>query len=88
LIKGGEVLDPGQNIRGVQGIVADVISTDSGMVGRTFNIHGLTECMSKFQALGLGIEDVIRITTANPARVLGMSDTLGAIAVGQEVDST
>jgi dihydroorotase len=41
---------------------------------------------SKFLAVRLSLEDVIRCTTANPARALGMMDTLGAIAVSREAD--
>jgi dihydroorotase len=42
--------------------------------------------MSKFLAVGLSLEDVILRTTANPAKALGMADTLGALAVGREAD--
>ena len=69
-----------------QGVVPDVISSDLTLGGRTWIVYSLTECMSKFLALGLGIEEVIRMTTCNPARVLGMSDTLGRIEVGREAD--
>lgn len=69
-----------------QGVVPDVISSDLTLGGRTWIVYSLTECMSKFLALGLGIEEVIRRTTSNPARALGMSDTLGRVEVGREAD--
>ena len=69
-----------------QGVVPDTISSDVTLGGRTWIVYGLTECMSKFLALGMGFEDVIRRTTCNPARALGMSDTLGRIEVGREAD--
>jgi len=69
-----------------QGIVPDVISSDITLGGRTWIVYSLTECMSKFLSLGFGLEEVIRMTTSNTARALGMSDTLGAIAVGREAD--
>jgi dihydroorotase len=69
-----------------QGVVPDAISSDLTLGGRTWRVYSLTECMSKFLALGMGVEDVIRRTTCNPARALGMSDTLGRIEVGREAD--
>jgi len=69
-----------------QGIVPDTISTDMGLLNWKATVHSMTETMSKFLAVGLSLEDVILKTTANPAKALGMSDTLGAIAVGREAD--
>ncbi|MBI3326181.1 MAG: amidohydrolase family protein, partial [Nitrospinae bacterium] len=69
-----------------QGIVPDTISTDMGLLNWKATVHSMTETMSKFLAVGLTLEDVILRTTANPAKALGMSDTLGAIAVGREAD--
>lgn len=69
-----------------QGIVTDVISSDLTAPGRGYIVYSLTECMAKFLMLGFTLEQVIEKTTAAPARVLGMSDTLGALAVGREAD--
>lgn len=69
-----------------QGIVPDVISSDLTLGGRSWIVHSLTECMSKFLALGLSLAEVIRMATSNPARALGMADRLGALAVGREAD--
>ncbi|HSF33707.1 MAG TPA: amidohydrolase/deacetylase family metallohydrolase [Candidatus Tectomicrobia bacterium] len=69
-----------------QGIMPDTISTDIGLANWRATVHSMTETMSKFLSVGLSLEDVILRTTANPAKALGMADTLGAIAVGREAD--
>jgi dihydroorotase len=69
-----------------QGIVTDVISSDLTVGGRGDIVYSLTECMSKFLMLGMSLADVIERTTAGPARVMGMSSSLGALAPGREAD--
>jgi dihydroorotase len=69
-----------------QGIVPDTISSDVTLGGRTRVVYSLTECLGEFLALGLSIEEVIRMTTSNPAQALDMTGKLGAIAVGREAD--
>lgn len=69
-----------------QGLIPDTISSDVTAVGRLTLVHSLTESMNKFLALGLSLSDVIRMTTSAPAKVLGMSDNIGAIAEGREAD--
>jgi dihydroorotase len=69
-----------------QGIVTDVISSDMTVRGSREIVYSLTECMSKFLMLGMSLADVIEKTTAAPARVMGMSGSLGALAPGREAD--
>jgi dihydroorotase len=69
-----------------QGVIPDTISTDIGLTNWKATVHSMTETMSKFLAVGLSLDDVILRTTANPAKALGMANTLGAIAVGREAD--
>ena len=69
-----------------QDFAPDTISSDLTVPGRQTPIHSLTECMNKFMALGMTLHDVVLRTTANPAEVLGMSDSLGAISPGREAD--
>jgi dihydroorotase len=71
-----------------QGFHPDTISTDMSTPGRSTIVFSLVECMSKFLALGYSLERVIRMTTTNAARVLGMEDEIGALAVGREADIT
>jgi dihydroorotase len=57
-----------------------------------YNVHGpvfdLATTMSKFLALGLALDDVVRMTTAVPARLLGRGDRLGTLAPGAMADVT
>ena len=69
-----------------QDFAPDTISSDLTVPGRQTPIHSLTECMNKFMALGMTLHDVVLRTTAKPAEVLGMSDSLGAITPGRDAD--
>jgi dihydroorotase len=69
-----------------QGIVTDIISSDLTVGGSREIVYSLTECMSKFLMLGMSLADVIERTTCGPARVMGMSESLGALAPGREAD--
>ena len=92
----GVVFDAGVGIRNFtfesarmvldQDFAPDTISSDLTVPGRQSPIHSLTECMNKFMALGMSLEDVVLRTTARPAEVLGMSEQLGSISPGREAD--
>jgi dihydroorotase len=69
-----------------QGIFPDSISSDLTVYGADF--HSLVECMAKFMAIGYSLSDVVRMTTTNAAGAIGLSDELGALAVGREADVT
>ena len=69
-----------------QDFAPDTISSDLTVPGRQSPIHSLTECMNKFMALGMTLEDVVFKTTAKPAEVLGMPETLGTVSKGREAD--
>jgi dihydroorotase len=96
--KGGVVMDPAagrrnysyevSQIQADQGFYADTISTDMSAPGRNFMVYSLTEAMSRFLACGYTLEQVVRMTTANPARALRMENSIGAIKVGYEADLT
>jgi len=66
------------------GLYPDTISSDLTVGSQTF--HSLLECMAKFMAIGYPLPDVIKATTANAARALGLADEIGAIAVGRDAD--
>jgi dihydroorotase len=95
-MKAGVILDPAHGRNNFkfdiarrqldQGVVPDTISTDIGLTNWKATVHSMSETMSKFLAVGLSLEEVILRTTANPAKALGMADTLGALAVGREAD--
>jgi len=48
--------------------------------------YGLHHAMNELLALGVGLTEVVRMCTANAAQILGMSDTLGSLAVGRPAD--
>jgi dihydroorotase len=68
------------------GLHPDTISSDLTAMGQTF--HSLMECMAKFMAIGYSLPDVVKMTTANSAKVLGLADEIGALAVGRDADVT
>lgn len=68
------------------GYQPDVISSDihqSSINGPCFD---LPTCMSKFMALGLSFEDVVKAATLNPAKAMGLEGELGTLAVGAAAD--
>ena len=69
-----------------QGVQPRSISTDMTPPGRMNTVHSMTEMLARFMALGFSLEDVIRMTTVNPASALGMEDTLGSLVVGRPAD--
>ena len=68
-----------------QGFIPDSFSTDL----HTGNINGavvnLITTMSKFLAMGVPLEDVIRRATVNPAQEIHRPE-LGTLSVGREAD--
>ena len=70
------------------GFPPDSISTDLHRFNVAGPVHDLATTMSKFLLLGVALDDVIAMVTAGPAATLGMSDRLGALAVGSEGDVT
>jgi dihydroorotase len=48
--------------------------------------YSLHHAMSEMRALGLPLVDVFKMTTCNPAQVLGLDDELGRLAVGRVAD--
>ena len=73
-----------------QGLAPDTIGTDfdvqPGFGMRTISTRGLLEYSAFFLALGFSLEEVVRMTTINPARALGIEDEAGSLAVGREAD--
>jgi dihydroorotase len=67
------------------GIRPDTTSSDLTAGGRKLGV-GLLDSMAKFMSIGYSLADVVRMTTANAARGIGLGEQLGAIAVGREAD--
>src|SRR5690606_31228204 len=70
------------------GLHPDTISSDLTAVGRTRVVYSLMECMGRFMAAGYSVADMVRMSTANAAKALGMADQIGAIKPGMEADIT
>ena len=66
-----------------QGFIPDSMSTDLHM--GDLNVISMTEVISKFLAMGVPLEDLIRRATVNPAREIRRPE-LGTLSVGKEAD--
>ena len=73
-----------------QGLIPYTIASDieihPGVGLRKAGTRGLLEYTAYFLHMGFSLEDVIRMTTVNAARVLGIEDRAGSLAVGREAD--
>jgi dihydroorotase len=67
------------------GVRPDTTSSDLTAGGRRLGV-GLLDSMAKFMSVGYSLSDVVRMTTVNAARGLGLGSQLGALAVGREAD--
>jgi len=70
------------------GLYPDTISSDLTAGGRGRVVYSLMECMGRYMAVGYTVKDMVRMSTVNAAKALGLQDELGAIAVGREADIT
>jgi dihydroorotase len=64
----------------------DVISSDIHQLSVHGPLFDLPTCMSKFLAIGMPLDDVIRATTARPAEVMGLQDEVGSLKAGSFAD--
>jgi dihydroorotase len=69
-----------------QGLLPHCISTDLTVPGRLMAVHSMTEMMTRFLGLGFTLPQVVTMSTANPAKAVGVSDRLGSLAVGRQAD--
>jgi dihydroorotase len=68
-----------------QGFLPDSISTDLHSRSMIGPAESMTNVISKFLAMGLPLDDVIRRSTWNPAKEINRPD-LGTLSVGREAD--
>jgi len=66
-----------------QGFVPDSMSTD--LHTGDYNVVSMTNVMSKFLAMGVPLDDVIRRSTVNPATEIHRPE-LGTLSVGKDAD--
>ena len=69
-----------------QGLMPHCISTDLTVPGRLNTVHSMTEIMTRFLGLGFTLPQVVTMSTANPAKALGVQARLGSLAVGRQAD--
>ncbi len=69
-----------------QGLTPHCISTDLTIPGRANTVHSMVEIMARFLGMGFTLEQVIAMSTVNPARAIGEVDRLGSLAVGRQAD--
>jgi dihydroorotase len=73
-----------------QGVYPDTIGTDidiqPGFGMRKNLMRGLLEYSAYFLHLGFSFEDVVRMTTVNAAKALGIEDSAGSLAPGRDAD--
>ncbi|HET9223163.1 MAG TPA: amidohydrolase/deacetylase family metallohydrolase [Roseiflexaceae bacterium] len=63
----------------------DVISSDIHQLSINGPLFDMPTCMSKFLALGMSFEEVVRAATARPAAAIGLAD-LGTLRPGAPAD--
>jgi len=68
------------------GFLPDIISSDIHMFSINGPVYDLPTTMSKFLALGMPLMEIIRATTATPAKALGLQEYLGNLSVGRAAD--
>jgi dihydroorotase len=70
-----------------QGLVPDTISSDIHAVSvNTPGMPFLPWVMSKFLNMGFPLEQVVAMTTVNPAKLIGRVDKLGTLQIGAPAD--
>ena len=69
-----------------QGLTPHCISTDLTIPGRAATVHSMVEIMARFLGMGFTLEQVIAMSTVNPARAIGEVNRLGSLAVGRQAD--
>lgn len=77
--------DVGQRVLD-QGLTPHCISTDLTLPGRMGTVHSMTEMMTRFLAMEFTLEQVVTMSTLNPAKALGEDHRIGNLGVGREAD--
>ncbi len=71
------------------GRTEEPLVTDRRVAGvRVVSERSMVEYMANFFKLGFSLDDIIRMATATPAKVLGIEDTAGSLRPGMPADIT
>jgi len=68
------------------GLLPTTISTDLHLGNINGPVYDVGTTLSKFLLLGLGLSDVVKRATDNPARVLGINEKIGNLRPGATAD--
>ncbi|ETX04405.1 MAG: hypothetical protein ETSY2_28965, partial [Candidatus Entotheonella gemina] len=69
-----------------QGLLPHCISTDLTVPGRLNTVHSMAEIMTRFLGLGFTLEQVVTMSTMNPAKAIGEEQRIGSLGVGWQAD--
>jgi dihydroorotase len=69
-----------------QGLHPDGVSTDGHRGNRAGPVYDLPTTMAKLMALGFSLNQVIEMATANAAKLLGRTNQLGTLRVGDPAE--
>jgi dihydroorotase len=69
-----------------QGLMPHCISTDLTVPGRLNTVHSMVEIMTRFLGLGFTLEQVVTMSTMNPAKAIGEDQRIGSLGVGWQAD--
>ena len=69
-----------------KGLLPSMITTDISLFSYHGPVYNLTSVMSTFLELGLSLQEIIRMTTLNPAKIFNIDDTFGSLKVGRSAD--
>ena len=69
-----------------QGVSPHCISTDLTVPGRQHTVHSMTEMMTRFLAMGFTFDQVVTMSTENPAKAVGVEGRLGTLHPGKQAD--
>lgn len=69
-----------------EGAPPDVISSDSHQHSARQAMKDLPTCLSKYLALGMSLEQVVRAASSASAAAVGLEDSVGTLAVGRPAD--
>ena len=77
--------DVGQRVLD-QDLIPHCISTDLTLPGRIRTVHSMTEMMTRFLAMEFTLDQVVAMSTINPANAIGEGGRLGTLEVGRQAD--
>ena len=77
--------DVGQRVLD-QDLVPHCISTDLTLPGRIRTVHSMTEMMTRFLAMEFTLDQVVAMSTINPANAIGEGTRLGTLEAGRQAD--